>query len=140
MKTMIKYICICLILMSFVKSDYKGVPENRIFSIDQPIKDITVDQDDIFCIKVAGNPTTGYSWFLNENSDENNLKALNLNKYKSSEDYVINKHPEGFVGVGGVYYFNFKGVQKGNFNLLFVNKRPWEETNAKERRITINVE
>ena len=140
MKTVIKYICIYLIMMTIVKCDYKGVPDERIFSMNALIKDFRINIDDEFIIQVAGNPTTGYSWYLDNNSDETHLEALNLNQHKSSKDYEVNDHPVGFTGVGGVYYFRFKGVQKGTYFLLFINKRIWEKTNLKERRVTIHIE
>merc|ERR1712151_1006830 len=105
----------CLIMMSFVKSDFKGVPEERIFSLDSPIADVQVAAGQKFVLKVAGNPTTGYGWFLGKDNSNDNLKCLNLDKYNSSEDYVVNQHPEGMMGVGGVYYFIFVGDVKGSY-------------------------
>ena len=126
-------------LYDFVKCDYKGIPEDRIFSMDALRKHFTIDIDKEFIIQVGGNPTTGYIWHLEKSSDDKNLLAINLNENKSCKDYEINEHPVGFTGVGGVYYFKFIGIKKGIYFLLFIYKRPWEDKNFKERRITIEI-
>ena len=138
-KFIFKYICIFLILTASVKSDFKGIHKERIFSIDKPIAEITAHQNEEFIVSVHGNPTTGYGWYL-DNSNNGSLQCTNLDKYNSCTDYVVNPHPERMVGVGGVYYFIFKGGEKGDFELKFVNKRPWEKTNYKERTLTVHIE
>ena len=139
-KFIIKSICVCLIFMSVVKSDFKGIPDERIFSLDKPIAAIKAHQNEKFIIKVAGNPSTGYGWFLGKKTEDNGLKCTNCDEYNSSNDYKVDKHPAGMVGVPGNYYFIFSGEQKGHIDLEFVNKRPWEKESFKERRLTVNIE
>ncbi len=145
-KNILKYICLFLIVLSsFVKSEddfketLKKFPQERIISLDDPLTEFNVNKNLDFIIKVKGNPTTGYGWFLKKNSYDGKLTCTNLDKYNSSKDFIVNDHPPGWTGVGGVYYFMFKGLETGLYELEFINKRPWEETNYRERRINIQI-
>jgi len=128
-----------LLIVSYINCDILGVPEDRIFSIDknQESYQFNVKSNDEFLIEVRGNPTTGYSWYLKENSDKEDFQGLNLNKYNSSKDYVHDSHPPGFVGGGGIYYFKFKGTKVGTFKILLEYKRHWEPKAIKNKPITI---
>ena len=95
--------------------------------------------NDEFFIKIHGNPTTGYGWYLMENSNKEDLLALNLDENNSSENYETDAHPEGYVGVGGDYFFKFKGAKQGQYNLLFVKKRIWEQNVISEKYVVVNV-
>ena len=127
--------------LSIILCDYQKVPEERIFSLDnkQDLNEFDVKEGDEFFIKIHGNPTTGYAWYLNENSNRDNLLALNLNENNSSTNYETDPHESGMVGVGGNYYFKFKGLKTGQYNLLFVQKRAWENYNIAERFVLLNV-
>ena len=74
-------------LLNVANCDYKGIPEDRIFSMDALRKYFTIDKDKEFIIQVAGNPTGGYLWHLDKSSDNNNLKALKLKEKKSPKDF-----------------------------------------------------
>ena len=95
--------------------------------------EIKIKNGQEFNIKINGNPTTGYSWYLN-NEDE--LKAagvepINLNEYKSG-NYVQDEAPQGMCGVGGVFDFKFK-LAEGKKNvpdIKFSYKRPWENNDG----------
>lgn len=130
-------------IFAIIRCDYKDVPDQRIFDLDKDIEkeayEFNAGVNDEFYIKIHGNPTTGYSWYLSENSDKENLLALNLSDVDSSADYQVDPHPPGFVGIGGTFYFRFKGLKEGNYNLFFVKKRIWEKTNISERLVIINV-
>lgn len=98
-----------------------------------------------FSIKMAGNPTTGYGWYL-QNSDKlakSALKATNLNEYNSTDNYVSENHTPGMTGVGGYYYFTFKPISKTNENapvdVVFVYKRPWETDVFRTLDIKVNI-
>lgn len=59
--------------------------------IDQPTQYITVASHSTFFIQIPGNPTTGYGW-----------KQVSPSELKSVDsDYVMDKHLQGMVGVGG---------------------------------------
>lgn len=104
--------------------------------------DITAKAGDTFTIKIRGNPTTGFGWFLEnrDNLDNSVIQPLNLNEHGSSRDYITDEHPEGMVGVGGYYYFKFKGMKAGaNVTLRFVNKRPWETSAIRSVDVNVNL-
>ena len=104
-----------------------------------------------FKIKLQGNPTTGYSWFLL------NLENLTSSKFISNVDtntdgsaggYVPAKSPlfkkYHIVGNGGYFYFTFEAVAKTSepVELLFSYQRPWERKNddANATKVKITVE
>ena len=95
--------------------------------------EIKVKNGSEFNIKIAGNPTTGYSWYLN-NEDElkkEGVQPTNLNEYKSA-DYVQDEHPIGMAGVGGIFDFKFK-LDEGKKNVPDIRlsyKRPWEQNDG----------
>ena len=91
-----------------------------------------------FSIKIRGNPTTGYSWFLENRNNLNTsmIQALNLSEHGSA-DYVTDASEPGMVGVGGYYYFRFSALAAGDAQLVFIHKRPWETSPI--RTVTVNV-
>ncbi len=95
--------------------------------------EIKVKNGSEFNIKIAGNPTTGYSWFLN-NEDElkkGGVQPTNLDEYKSA-DYVQDDAPMGMAGVGGKFDFKFK-LDEGKKNvpeIMLSYKRPWEKNDG----------
>jgi predicted secreted protein len=102
----------------------------------------TAHINQILQVKIRGNPTTGYGWFIINlsNLDQKVLKPLNLNEYNSTDDYITDTHPPGFVGVPGYYYFKFLPINISNGTLLtFVNKRPWEETDERTVNLTVKI-
>ncbi len=82
----------------------------------QPI-DIGLNRE--FVIALGSNPTTGYSWQLTH--DENMLNLVEQT-YKPGEEVK-----DSVVGAGGVEYFRFKTLKKGETKITLVYKRPWEE-------------
>ena len=105
--------------------------EDTIFFSDEGgDEELTVVSNSSFTIMLEGNPTTGYSWYL-DNADEIKnaaaIEATNLDEYNSGE-YAQNPTDEILDGVGGVFTFKFKTYEiQGELpQLKFVYKRPWE--------------
>jgi predicted secreted protein len=102
----------------------------------------TVSLNQILVVKIRGNPTTGYGWYL-ENADtldRSILNPTNLNEYNSCKDYITDNHPQGYVGVGGYYYFKFKPLKETNsITLIFNNKRPWENKAVRTVELLVTV-
>lgn len=71
---------------------------------------------DVVKIAVAGNPTTGYEW----KSTDTNLKIL-------KEDYMVDEHEDGMVGVGGTYAWYVTAEKAGTYTFGAEYKRAWEE-------------
>lgn len=101
-----------------------------------------------FIIELDGNPTTGYSWFLENVEKLNNqlLIPLNLNDKNSADFYKKTPGPgeeneARKLGVGGIYHFKFHAneVNSGDEVLHFVYKRPWSTENEVRKTINIKV-
>ena len=104
-----------------------------------------------FKLKLAGNPTTGYSWFLlnlEELTSSEFISNVDTNEDGSAGGYVPiekeNENGEPIVGAGGHFYFTFEAVAKTSepISLLFSYQKPWESTNdvadAVKVEVTIN--
>lgn len=140
-KRLIKPI-ILLALISLSLCQYKEIPKERVFELDKLPENASfaVEQDQEFAVKIRGNPTTGYSWFLAEEIQEDeSLLATNLKENRSTKNYEIDDAPEHHMGVGGFYYFKFKGQRPGTYPLVFVHKRPWETEALAQRAVQVIV-
>ena len=110
----------------------------------------TVKKGQRFKLKLFGNPSTGYSWFLL------NLENLTSSKFVSNVDtnedgtaggYVpfVSQKTSGFgfglVGAGGDFYYTFKAVDKTTepVELLFSYQRPWEKVNDDSNAISVKI-
>ena len=87
----------------------------------QPI-DIGLNRE--FVIALGSNPTTGYGWQVT--LDESMLELVEQT-YKPGEEVK-----DSVVGAGGVEYFSFKTLKKGETEITLVYKRPWEEPNPED--------
>jgi len=97
-----------------------------------------VEVNTVFNVELKGNPTTGYSWYLDNVDEIKNsvIEPINLDDNNSGE-YIQNKYNrrqlkqsnKNLVGVGGVFVFSFK-VKETTSNQLptlkFIYKRSWE--------------
>ena len=80
-------------------------------------------------MKFEANPTTGYLWYLNYNSNKKYLEAFDLEKNKSSKIYEIPSDQPMLVGLSGFTYFRFRDTRKGKYNLKFIYEQDWELKN-----------
>lgn len=96
---------------------------------------IHIQPGDTVRIKLRSNPTTGYSWALTGKLDEKVLKS-NGNEYK------VNDHPEGMVGVGGNDTWTFQALAAGKTEIVLGYARPWEKDKepAKTFKTTVVVD
>jgi len=90
---------------------------------------IGVNQE--FVIALGSNPTTGYSW--QESHDENVLELVET-KYEPTKEVE-----QGKVGAGGVEYFRFRALKKGNTEITLVYKRAWEEDSLDKKVFVIAI-
>jgi len=86
-----------------------------------------------FTIALGSNITTGYSWQLDYDANVINLVE---NKYQEQDN--TGKH---IVGASGTEYFTFKALAKGETEVTFTYRRPWEQASAQDQTMvfTINV-
>jgi inhibitor of cysteine peptidase len=75
---------------------------------------------DSLVIRLAGNPTTGFSWRTAKLTGD----AV---KDAGEPNYQTDARPQGMVGVGGTYTFTFKAVKEGKSDLELAYSRPWEK-------------
>lgn len=97
-------------------------------------------------IKLKGNPSTGFSWYLEYdklsilnplNIKEKEFKGRNL---KFTEDYEQNPTSiPGMVGVGGVLTFLFLVEKEGKEEFNIVYKRYFEENVEPFKTIKVTV-
>jgi inhibitor of cysteine peptidase len=68
-------------------------------------------------LKLENNPSTGYSWFLNE-AKHPGLVSLGKPTYTDQAS---------MPGAGGIEWWNFRAVDRGVQSLRFEYRRPWEK-------------
>ena len=70
-------------------------------------------------VRLASNPSTGYSWVLAENAGNALKQSKRSFEPKQSVDRV--------VGAGGVDVWQFEAVSAGQHTLRLEYRRPWEK-------------
>jgi inhibitor of cysteine peptidase len=129
MKRSIMVILASLALLSFVLPGC--ATSARAFT--EPSQTINTRVNQEFVIALGSNPSTGYSW--QAAYDE---KALTLveQTYKERDNTG-----EQIVGADGTEYFKFKSLSKGETEVTFTYRRPWEEPSAEDQTVvfTVNV-
>lgn len=73
-----------------------------------------------FTIALESNPTTGYSWQLAGDLDEEIVEEI-------GSEYVQEPGSEEMVGAGGTEYWTFKASGAGETTISLEYVRPWEE-------------
>jgi inhibitor of cysteine peptidase len=69
-------------------------------------------------VTLEGNPTTGYSWEVEEPLDEQVLRQVGEAEFKAESEAL---------GAGGVQILRFEAVNAGQITLKLVYHRPWEK-------------
>jgi len=101
----------------------------RAFTEPSQIINIGVNQE--FVIALGSNISTGYSW--QAAYDE---KALTLLEKTYKEQDNTGKQ---IVGASGTEYFKFKSLSKGETQVTFAYRRPWEEPSAQDQTLVFTV-
>ncbi|OUM58839.1 hypothetical protein PIROE2DRAFT_64157 [Piromyces sp. E2] len=104
--------------------DNKNKKRTIVFPSDGGSDEIDVDQGDFFDVCLDGNPTTGYSWTLENAHELTGIQLLN----EEGGDYIQNQAREGMIGVGGSFLFKFQvmNVEELPSELKFIYQRPWQ--------------
>ena len=84
---------------------------------------------DTHTIGLESNPTTGYSWQVGFEFNENLLELVD-----QSYEQVSN-----LVGAGGKEFFIFRALAHGMVEFSFDYKRPWEDEVLKTERFIFNI-
>lgn len=78
--------------------------------------DNTLSIGDIGQVLLQGNPTTGYSWQYT--ISDTSVIDISSDKYQTDA-------PEGIVGAGGTYLFEFRALKQGTATITFKYYREW---------------
>jgi len=81
-------------------------------------REIEIKKGQPLAIALEGNPTTGYTWEVQEPLDEQVLRQVGEAEFKPESDQI---------GAPGVLTFRFEAVNAGCTILQLVYHRPWEE-------------
>jgi predicted secreted protein len=93
-------------------------------------QDISIKKNQEFMINLVSNPSTGYSWSVNDNYDKSVI-GLVSNEFKSADTEL--------VGASGHDQWIFNGLSNGNTKLEFTYGRSWEKDPAQENVKSYNV-
>jgi len=97
-------------------------------------KTLTAKVGELITVSLKGNPTTGYSW------TEPQI-AGDFVQAAGKVEYKTDKHPNGMVGVGGMFTVKLKAVKSGQAVVTMEYRRPWEKDQpaAQTFKVTIAV-
>lgn len=113
---------------------YKEINKNTVVILQQNQNSQTIRSGEKLILKLPSNPSTGYSWFLNNNYNKN---VVNLVSQK-----YLSPAGDNAIGSAGTEEFTFVGVAKGQTNITFNYIRPWEKNSipalTKTYQITVN--
>ena len=123
------------LLISLKKSCCKCKKNTLRFEMKGGKKELEVENNSEFNIELEGNPTTGYSWYIENVDTIKNSKVLTLlnldEEHNCSKTYVQDPCEEGMCGVGGTFVYEFKLNEVKDSNelpqIIFGYKRPWEK-------------
>ncbi len=87
-------------------------------TVDDAGREMQLKKGQTLVVTLEGNPTTGYSWEVEEPLDEQVLRQVGEAEFEQESD---------LVGAGGVQILRFEAVNAGRFALKLVYHRPWEK-------------
>jgi inhibitor of cysteine peptidase len=119
-KTLKRIIIISLILLILVLSLSSCLVTGKTLTEKNNGDRLNLKINDTVEIKLESNPTTGYSWFLNDNVDETVVSI-------TSPEFMESKKDEELVGAGGYEIFTIKAISKGKTDIILNYERSWEE-------------
>ena len=94
------------------------------------------DRPQEFILKLDSNPTTGYTWMLEDDKTPAGLEFLGC-RYTRTQ--AVGDRP--LVGSGGIDSWAFKAVGKGAVHLNLQKVRPWEpRPKQMDAGFTVNIE
>lgn len=114
-----------------------GTPgaENKNVTVTEKANGTTVKVavETTLTVQLAGNPTTGFGWHI----DQNNKEQLSP---MGKPSYTPSPVKPGVVGGGGKFTFKFQAAKAGTSELKLVYKRAWEKDKPPAKTFTIKVE
>ena len=120
MKKLIKvYVLIHLLLVSLTAC---GTGNEVNLDANDNGSQVELKTDQTLVISLEGNPTTGYTWEVDE-VDEGVLRQVGEAEFEPESDAV---------GAGGVQILHFEPVSSGQTSLDLVYHRSWEDEQPQE--------
>ena len=124
-----KPIPILLILTLLTLSYYNSYSQERIKSDTTIAMRVKVCED--FHLDFISCPTCGYGWKLQTQTDTANLKIV---------DYATIENPKHKIGGYVTVSWTFQGLIKGDYQLVFIYKRPWLDEIEKRETVYVRVD
>jgi len=93
---------------------------------------ISIGVNQEFIIGLGSNPTTGYGWW--ESYDETMLEMVGDKTYEMGAEAE-----EEVVGAGGVEFFTFRALKKGETEITLSYKRHWEEEGIDQKVFAVDI-
>lgn len=91
---------------------------------------IELEVNEILCIDLEANPTTGYSWGLDPNSADDAVVNRLLNQF----------FPNSYaLGAGGTEKWYFEAIGTGQTSIILEYRQPWVAQAVETFTITVNV-
>jgi len=90
-------------------------------------EEISARKGEIMTVALESNPTTGFSWTTEFDSNFLSLVKKEFIRFSNS------------VGAGGTEKFEFRALKNGATVLRMIYKREFENTNIKEKTYRINI-
>ncbi|MEZ5378802.1 MAG: protease inhibitor I42 family protein [Acidimicrobiales bacterium] len=107
-------------------SSSDGGETGAVFTDTDSGSEITLDTGDRFTLQLASNPTTGYSWAIDDTTLPNGLTLV-------SSTYRADDTSGNVVGSGGVEEFVFEAMASGSGMLRLSYVRPFDDPVVPER-------
>ena len=142
---MVNKVFLALCLLAFISC------EAQVFEVDvdgNGDNSFTIKKGLQFKLKLAGNPTTGYSWFLlnlKKLAESEFVSNVDTNEDGSAGGYVqkeeVDENGNPIQGAGGDFYFTFEAVAKTSepVSFLFSYQTPWEGINNVANAVKVQV-
>jgi inhibitor of cysteine peptidase len=98
---------------------------------DDPEQAIHVAPDETFAIELKGNPTTGYTWQADIDTQYAEL---------ITQEYAPQAGPAGAIGAGGWEVFHFRAREAGETQIVFLHRRPWGGATRDTKRFKLVID
>jgi inhibitor of cysteine peptidase len=113
------FLLILAVLVVVLGAFFLTRPQELILTEADAGQTIELEVGEEFAVKLAGNPTTGYTWKM-ATSEAAVVEQAGQSTYEEDDD-------NGRVGAGGYMTLPFKATRPGQQLLQLSYYRPWEE-------------
>ena len=127
-----RFILSAIVIAGFVLTTYADDTASPVLlSQDKNATTVTVQMTDSATIALKGNPTTGYSWFLESISGNAVTSTCGMT-------FATNSDRTGLLGASGTFSCKLTATHPGTSTVSCAYYRPWEKT-KKRKTYTITI-